>query len=122
MSVALWVLQGLLAAAFLAAGAMKAFTPEEKLLANDNMAWIETEGMQRARTAGYAEIAGALGLILPGVTGIATFLTPLAALGLAITMVLAMQVHQKRNEPIVPPAVLGVLCLIVLIGRVIEPL
>lgn len=79
--------------------------------------------MQRARTAGYAEIAGALGLVLPGLLHIAEWLTPLAALGLVIVMILAIvTVHRPRNESITVPAVLGVLALIVAIGRVIVPL
>lgn len=123
MSTFLWILQWLLAAVFLMAGAMKAFMPEDKLLANDNMAWVKDEGISRARTAGYAEIAGVLGLVLPGLLDIAGFLTPLAALGLVIVTVLAIvQVHRPRNEPIVIPAVLGLLALIVVIGRIIEPL
>lgn len=38
---------------------------------------------------GAAELAGALGLIVPAVTGITVVLTPLAATGLAVTMLLA---------------------------------
>ena len=123
MTVVLWILQGLLAAVFLAAGVMKSITPEAKLVANPQMSWIESTGVQQARVAGYAEVAGALGLVLPGITGIATFLTPLAALGLAVVMgMAAVMVHQPRNEPIVLNIVLGSLELLVAIGRVIEPL
>jgi hypothetical protein len=43
-------------------------------------------------------VAGAVGLILPAVTKIATVLVPLAATGLAITMVLATVVHLRRGE------------------------
>jgi len=42
---------------------------------------------------------GGLGLILPAVTGIAPILTPLAATGLAIIMVLAAATHVRRKEP-----------------------
>lgn len=108
---------------FLAAGAMKAFMPEDKLRANENMAWIEEHGIQQARIAGYAEIAGALGLVLPGLFGTATVLTPVAAIGLVVIMVLAVvRVHLPRDEPIIPPVVLGALSLVVAIGRLIEPL
>ncbi|CAN5850365.1 DoxX family protein [soil metagenome] len=123
MSTFLWVLQWVLAVAFFMAGAMKAFMPKDKMLENERMEWVRDEGLQRARTAGYAEIAGALGLVLPGLLHIAEWLTPLAALGLVIVMILAIvTVHRPRNESITVPAVLGVLALIVAIGRVIVPL
>ena len=48
---------------------------------------------------GAAELAGALGLIVPAVTGIAVVLTPLAATGLAVTMLLAALTHIRRREP-----------------------
>lgn len=123
MSTFLWVLQWVVAVAFFMAGAMKAFMPKDKMLENERMAWVRDEGLPRARTAGYAEIAGALGLVLPGLLDIADWLTPLAALGLVIVMILAIvTVHRPRNESITVPAVLGVLALIVAIGRVIVPL
>lgn len=122
MDVVLWVLQGVLAAAFLGAGLTKLLVPEEKLVANPNMAWVEDHGIAKTRTAGAFELIGVAGLILPGVTGVAPVLTPLAALGLATVAVLAVvTVHRPRKEPFIPPAVLGGLALIVAVGRVIEP-
>ncbi|WP_228379675.1 DoxX family protein [Pseudarthrobacter enclensis] len=58
---------------------------------------------------GLLEIIGALGLILPLITGIAPALTPAAGLGLAVVMLGAVVVHQRRHEPVIPPAVLAVL-------------
>ena len=48
--------------------------------------------------SGTAEILGGLGLILPGVTKIQTRLTPLAASGLALVMILAIVYHIGRGE------------------------
>lgn len=65
------------------------------------------------------EILGAIGLSLPGATGIAPILTPIAATGLAITMVLAAVVHArlKENQQIVVNVVLFALAAFVAIMR-----
>src|SRR6266511_1310718 len=44
---------------------------------------------------GALEVLAALGLILPAVTGVATVLVPLAAVGLALLMALAAVHHQR---------------------------
>lgn len=50
------------------------------------------------RLVGIAEIAGPPGLVLPVLTGILPWLAPLAALGLAIILVLAIGFHARRRE------------------------
>ena len=67
------------------------------------------------RLIGVIELLAALGLIVPAVTGIATVLTPLAATGLAVVMLLAAFAHARRREPgaIVLNVVLLVLAAIV---------
>ncbi|MDQ1575893.1 MAG: hypothetical protein QOH55_1043, partial [Microbacteriaceae bacterium] len=76
------------------------------------------------RLVSVAEILGALGLLLPGVTGIAPVLTPVAALGLAIIMVGAVATHTRRKEgkSVAVNLVLLVLTLVVAIGRLLLPL
>lgn len=78
------------------AGAMKLAQPKEKMA--ERMAFVEdlTEGQLRA--IGVLEILGAIGLILPALAGILPWLTPLAAVGLVLTMIGAMVVHVRRNE------------------------
>ncbi|MEV4552494.1 DoxX family protein [Nonomuraea wenchangensis] len=61
--------------------------------------WVEDFTLTQIRLIGAVELLGALGLILPAVTGIASFLTPLAATGLAITMLGAAATHARRKEP-----------------------
>lgn len=117
MSIALWIVAGVLALAFLAAGLMKVSQPKEKLAAS--MGWVNDFSPGTVKFIGTMEILGAIGLILPAATGIAPVLTPLAATGLAITMILAAIVHGRRGEPqmIIVNAVLLVLALFVAIMR-----
>ncbi len=97
MNIALWVIAGLLAAAFLAAGLMKVSQPKEKLSAS-GMKWTDDLGAGSVKLIGALELLGALGLILPGVTGIATVLVPVAAAGLALVMIGAAVTHGRRGE------------------------
>jgi uncharacterized membrane protein YphA (DoxX/SURF4 family) len=117
MNVFLWVLQVLLALAFLGAGAMKLSQPKEKL--QKNMAYVEDFSASTVKLIGAVEVLGALGLILPAATGIAPILTPLAAIGLVIVMALAIGVHFRRGEAKQTPvnAILLVIAAIIAWGR-----
>lgn len=117
MNIFLWVLQILLGAAFLLAGAMKASQPKEKLAAN--MAFVNRHSANTVRFIGATEILAGLGLILPWATDIATILTPLAAVGLVVIMVLAIVEHARNKEysGIVVNVVLGALAAVIAIGR-----
>ncbi|MBU2074938.1 MAG: DoxX family protein [Actinobacteria bacterium] len=117
MNIFLWILAGVLAAAFLMAGAMKATQPKAKLA--ENMPWVEDFSDSQVRAIGVVEILGALGLILPAATGVAVVLTPLAAAGLALTMAGAAVVLARRKEfpNIAVNVVLGGLALLVAILR-----
>ena len=97
MVIALWIVQGLLAAMFLMAGTLKALSPKAKL--QPQMPWVADLPDWGVKVIGVLEFAAALGLILPLVTGIAPVLTPLAATGLVLTMVGAILLHVRRKEP-----------------------
>lgn len=116
MNVALWIAQLLLAAAFGMAGAMKATTPIAEL--TPKMPWVANLPYL-VRFIGVSELAGALGLLLPALTRIKPWLTPLAALGLVVVMVLATAFHILRGEyPVLPvPLLLGALAAFVAWGR-----
>ncbi|GII56154.1 hypothetical protein Pth03_45430 [Planotetraspora thailandica] len=118
MNVALWALAGLLALAFLGSGLMKLIKPKDKLAAS-GMGWTDDFSAGAIKGIGAVEILGALGLILPGVTGIAPVLVPLAALGLALVMVGAAITHGRRKESqlVVVNLVLLVLVVLVAWGR-----
>ncbi len=50
-----------------------------------------------------------MGLILPKLLDIAPILSPIAAIGLAITMIGAITLHIRRKEAFTVPLVLGLL-------------
>lgn len=122
MNNALWIVQGLLALAFLGVGVMKATQPITNLA--KNMGWVNDFTPTVVRLIGIAEVLGALGLILPGIFHVATTLTPIAAIGLAIIMMGAIVVHLRRKEypNVGGPVLLLVLALAVIIGRLALPL
>ena len=114
MIIALWVVTGLLAALFAMAGAMKVVTPRERV--HERMAWVEEVTAPQLKTIGALEVLGAIGMILPAATGIAPWLTPVAAFGLAIMMAVAVRLHARRREPVLPSLPLGIAALLASIG------
>ena len=119
MNIFLWIVAGVLALFFLAAGATKLSQSRTKLLSNPNMKWVEDFSAGTIKLIGAAEVLGAIGLILPALLDIAPILTPLAAVGLAVIMVGAIITHARRkeNQPVVINAVVLVLALVVAIFR-----
>ena len=119
MNIALWIIQGLLAALFLFAGGIKLFAydryKEMGAQQNPEQAFPISRGL--AACIGVSEAAGGLGLVLPQLTGIAPMLTPTAAMGLAVIMVLATRFHMTRKEPASMTIGLFVLCVVVVVGR-----
>ena len=118
MNIVLWVLAGLLASAFLGAGISKLVQPKAQLAAG-SMAWVEDFDDRQIKGIGAVEVLGAVGLVLPAALGIAEYLTPLAALGLALTMVGAAATHLRRGEKNMVPVniLLGGLALFLAVMR-----
>ena len=96
---------------------MRASQPKEKLA--KNMAWVEDSSQPTVRLIGALEVLGAVGVVLPALTGILPWLTPLAALGLVLTMIGAALTHLRRKEHggIAVNAVLLILAAFVAYGR-----
>ena len=93
MNILLWVLQALLAAAFLAHGLLLLMPPAE-IAAQMNAAlprsfWV---------FLGVAEVAAAIGITLPGATRIQPWLVPAASAGIMFVMVSATIWHVVRGE------------------------
>jgi uncharacterized membrane protein YphA (DoxX/SURF4 family) len=118
MNLALWIVAIVLAVVFAGSGLMKQFVPKDKLVTS-GQGWAQDFSPTSIRLIGFAELLGAIGLILPAAVHIAPILVPLAAAGLALTMVGAVVVHARRKETmnIVVNLVLIALAVFVAWGR-----
>jgi uncharacterized membrane protein YphA (DoxX/SURF4 family) len=93
MNIVLWILQVLLAAAFLAHGLLL-LTPPPEIAVQMNAflpRWFQM-------FLGVAEVLAAIGLILPGLTRVMPFLVAWAAVGIMIVMISATILHTTRGE------------------------
>ena len=117
LHVALWVAQALLAAVFLLVGYTHALEPIAVAIARAS--WVASLPVPLLRFIGVAELAGALGILLPAATRVRPSLTPLAAAGLTVMMALAIPFHTMRGETreIAINLVLGALAAFVAWGR-----
>lgn len=106
MNTFLWIIQGIMAAAFMMTGAMKLVTKKEAVA--DSMGYVNDFTQGQLYGIGVLELMGAAGLILPLLTGILPVLTPLAALGLVVIMVGAFFTHLRRDE-IVPMGLMNIM-------------
>ena len=113
MNVALWIIQGMLAALFLFAGGTKLILPIEEMTKDFPLPGLFL------RFLGVAEVLGAIGLILPWLLRIRSGLTPLAAAGLLIIMIGAtvITVMTAGVAMALVPFVTGILCAFVAYGR-----
>jgi uncharacterized membrane protein len=117
-NIPLWILQIVVALAFLVTGYSHSIG-YERSIANPRLVWMQTLPVNFVRAVGVLAIAGALGLILPALTGIAPWLTPLAALMLAVLMACAIAFHLTRREfpHMAFNAILGVFATAIAYGR-----
>jgi len=75
---------------------MKSTQPKDKLV--KSLPWVNDFSLQTVRFIGISELAGAIGIIIPQITGILPILSPIAAVGLVIIMILAASHHIRKNE------------------------
>jgi uncharacterized membrane protein YphA (DoxX/SURF4 family) len=113
MNIALWIVQGLLAAIFLFAGGMKLVLPIEEMTKQMPLPGLFL------RFIAVCEVLGAIGVILPWLLGIRPGLTPLAAAGLVIIMIGATVTTLMTADVAIAlfPLVVGILAAFVAYGR-----
>lgn len=124
MNIVLWILQVLVGLAFVGAGYSHGFRAEQ-MKSQQGMQWLGAIPRPLLAFIALCEFLGGVGVILPALTGILPWLTPLAAALLALIMLLAAGFHLPRHEyrNIVINLVLLVLAAFVAYGRfVIAPL
>jgi hypothetical protein len=123
MNIVIWILQILLAFAAVNHGWLMWSFP--KSAQASRMIYMQAIPSGLRHFIAVAEILAAIGLVLPALTGILPWLTPLAAVGIAIIMVSAVIFHILRKEypNIVLNLILLILATIIAYGRfVIAPL
>lgn len=118
MNIALWIIQVILAGMFLIAGIKKSTQTADKLV-KSGLNWVERFPISTVRFIGVSELLGGIGLILPWLLNIFPILTPIAAIGLVVDMILASFHHlkYKENKAIMFTVVLMLLTAFVAYGR-----
>jgi hypothetical protein len=93
LNLVVWSVQGFLALFFLGAGA-------PKIIGRGLEQWTGFSDQPRPLVIfiGFTEVLGAAGLVLPMATGILPWLTPLAAVGLAVIVLMATGFHIRADE------------------------
>jgi uncharacterized membrane protein YphA (DoxX/SURF4 family) len=113
----LWLLQIVLALAFLALGLLMVTRSRERLLRVAG--WVEDFPEWVVTAIGVLELLGAVGVVLPGVLGVAGVLVPVAALGLVVLLIGAIVTHLLRGEQdeVSMPVALLIAAAVVAAGR-----
>ncbi len=98
MNIALWIVQDLLAALFTLTGVMQIAISVERMTALLKSRVYAAMPPSLVKIIGALELLGVLGLTLPAWTGVLPWLTPLAAVCLALLMVGALTRHWRLRE------------------------
>lgn len=96
MNITVWIVSGLLALLYLFTGGAKVFRSKAALA--PTMSWTRSASPAIIKVVGILELLGAIGLILPWLTGIAPILTPIAATGLVLLQAVAIVIHIRIGE------------------------
>ncbi|MFI2753294.1 DoxX family protein [Cellulomonas sp. P22] len=96
MTVAYWIVAGLLSVLYLYSGGKKVLQTKDQL--RPMMAWVDDMPLGLVRTIGVLELLGVVGLVLPPLTGVAPELALAAAIGLVLLQIGAAGLHLSRGE------------------------
>lgn len=99
MDIVLWIITGALTLAF-GAGALGQLllTKERYRAVGPSQHWVDDFSTGKIKAIGTIKLIGVVGLIVPALTGIASFLSPLAACGLMLFMAGAATTRFRRSE------------------------
>jgi hypothetical protein len=100
VNITLWILAGVLAAAYTIGGASQILLTKERYraLGGSSQHWVDDFGPGHIKAIGTIKLIGVVGLIVPPIVGIASILSPLAASGLMLLMAGAATTRFRRNE------------------------
>ncbi|MEU0269932.1 DoxX family protein [Nocardioides sp. NPDC006303] len=96
MNIALWIVAGIFGVAYVAGGIVKLTMSYEKYAAK--LGWPGDFTPGNVRFMGVVEILGGIGLVLPGLVGVAPVLVPVAASCMALYMAGAITERLRRGE------------------------
>ncbi|CAG6390711.1 DoxX family protein [Streptomyces cocklensis] len=96
MNIAYWIVAGLLALFYSYAGTVKVVRSRDQL--RPMMAWVDRIPLPATRALGTVEILGATGLVVPPLTGVASWLAPAAAIGFVLLQIGAIAVHLTGED------------------------
>jgi uncharacterized membrane protein YphA (DoxX/SURF4 family) len=119
MEIALWIVASIVALFYVMAGGMKTFNTVKF---SEKAPWAQRAGVPLVRVVGILELLGAVGIVLPQLTGIgAPLLTILAAGCLALVQIVAVFIHlaEKSYSTLPINIVMIVLPLFVFLGRLL---
>ncbi len=116
MNTVVWITQGLLAVALLAAGLTKLAQSKEQLVASGNMDWTEDFPEPQIKGIGTLEVLAAIGLIVPALLDLAPVLVGVAAVGVVLLMLGAAATHLRRGEGQMVPVNLVIAAIAVFIA------
>lgn len=99
MNIALWIIACVAAVVYTIGGASQALLTKEKYRSiGASQHWADDFSAGHLKAIGVTKIIGALGLVLPAVSGVAPVLVPLAACGLMLVMAGAATTRFRRSE------------------------
>ncbi|WP_329225067.1 DoxX family protein [Streptomyces sp. NBC_01460] len=96
MTIAYWIVAGLLALFYCYAGTLKVIRSRDEL--RPMMAWVDRIPLPALRALGTVEILGAIGLVLPPLTGVVPSLAPAAAIGFVLLQTAAIPMHLTGGD------------------------
>ena len=96
MNTTLWTLQITMACALSASGMLILLLPKAKLASR--LSWVNEYSDKMRYFICLSKIIGAIGLVVPLYLGTCPILTPLAAIGISLFMLLAMRYHLLHKE------------------------
>jgi uncharacterized membrane protein YphA (DoxX/SURF4 family) len=119
MEIALWIVAIVVALFYVMAGGMKTFNT---VAFSEKAPWAQRMGVPLVRVVGVLELLGAIGIVLPQLTGIgAPLLTILAAGALVLVQVVAIGIHLAEKSYASLPINIAfvILPLFVFLGRLL---
>lgn len=97
MTIALWIIRGLLGLLFAITGSFKFFQTKEKIIASGGI-WAEDFKPGTIKIIAGIELISGLSVIVPGLFGHGYYLTSGGAATIALIMIGAIFTHIRRKE------------------------